>query len=129
MSGDLAGVVVAVVVDVVGNPPELLIFWDVKVFFIMLITFCLVLIKEITTVYVGYKANKEIFADFGLITEICLIAKFGGLISDEIIREIAIFLLALELKIGLISEIGLISGWPYIRRRLYVSLIVRLGSS
>ena len=28
-------------------------------------------------------------------------------------------MLALDLKIGLITEIGLISGWPYNRRRLY----------
>ena len=60
------------------------------------------------TVYVGYKANKEIFADFGLITGICLIAKFGGLISDEIIREIAIFFVGLRVE-----------NWRYIRLALY----------
>ena len=34
------------------------------------------------TVYVGYKATNKIFADFGLISDISLIAKFAGLIAD-----------------------------------------------
>ena len=62
----------------------------------------------VDTVYVGYKANKEIFAEFGLITQIRFIAKFGGLMSDEIIRKIAIFLVGLIVK-----------KWPYIGLALY----------
>ena len=52
--------------------------------------------KSMITVYVGYKAHKEILTDSGLITEICITTKFGDLICDDFIREIAVFLLALQ---------------------------------